>query len=60
MPYQGLVVLIILVADAWAIVNISKSTGDTGKKFLWAITVILLPVIGLFAWFFVGPRIGRT
>jgi hypothetical protein len=60
MPYQGLVVLIILVADVWAIVNIYKSTGDTGKKFLWTITVLLLPVIGLFAWIFVGPRIGRT
>jgi len=59
MQYQGIVGLIILVADVWAIVNIFQSSADTGKKFLWIITVILLPVIGLILWYFLGPRTGR-
>ena len=60
MQYQGLVGLLILVADVWAIVNIFQSSADTGKKFLWIITVILLPVIGLILWNFIGPRTGRA
>jgi len=60
MQYQGLVGLLVLVADVWAIVNIFQSSADTGKKFLWIITVILLPVIGLILWYFLGPRTGRA
>jgi len=51
---------IILVADLWMIVNIFQSSADTGKKFLWTVTVLLLPVIGFIAWYFIGPRTGRA
>ncbi len=60
MQYQGLLGLLILVADVWAIVNIFQSGADTGKKFLWIIAVILLPVLGLILWYFIGPRHGRA
>jgi Phospholipase_D-nuclease N-terminal len=58
--YQGLFGLLVLIADVWAIVNILQSSADTGKKFLWVIAVILLPVIGLILWYFFGPRTGRA
>jgi len=60
MQYQGIVGLLVLVADVWAIVNIFQSSDDTGKKFVWIITVILLPVIGLILWYFLGPRTGKA
>lgn len=60
MQYQGIVGLLVLVADVWAIVNIFQSSADTGKKFLWIIAVILLPVIGLILWYFLGPRPGMA
>ncbi len=60
MQYQGIVGLLVLVADVWAIVNIFQSSVDTGKKFVWIITVILLPVIGLILWYFLGPRTGKA
>jgi len=60
MQYQGVIGLIVLVADVWAIINILQSSADTGKKFLWVITVILLPVLGLILWYFLGPRPGKA
>jgi Phospholipase_D-nuclease N-terminal len=60
MRYQGLYGLIVLVADVWAIVNIFQSSADTGRKVLWTVLVILLPVLGFILWFFLGPKSGRA
>jgi hypothetical protein len=56
----GLLGLIILIADIWAIINIIKSASSTGTKMLWVLLILVLPVIGLLIWFFMGPRTGRT
>ncbi len=48
--------VIVFILDIWAIVDILKSTKTAGKKILWAILVILLPLIGLIAYFVVGRR----
>jgi hypothetical protein len=60
MEYRGLWGLLVLVADVWAIVNIFQSSADTGKKVLWTVLVILLPVVGLILWYFLGPRTGKA
>jgi Phospholipase_D-nuclease N-terminal len=60
MQYQGLGGLIVLVADIWAIVNIFQSSADTGKKVLWTVLVIILPVLGFILWFFLGPKTGKA
>jgi Phospholipase_D-nuclease N-terminal len=52
--------LLVLIADVWAIVNIIQSSADTGKKVLWTVVVVLLPVLGFILWFFLGPRTGRA
>ena len=59
MQYQGLFGLVVLIADVWAIVNIFQSSGDTGKKVLWTVLVILLPVLGFILWYFLGPKTGQ-
>ena len=51
--------LLVLIADIWAIVNILQSTADTGKKVLWTVLVIVLPVVGFILWYFAGPKTGR-
>ena len=56
---NGIFSFIILVADIWAIVNILQSGASTGRKVLWTVIVLLLPVVGLIAWFFLGPKSGR-
>lgn len=60
MQYQGLFGLVVLVADVWAIVNIFQSAADTGKKVLWTVLVIILPVLGFILWYFLGPKTGKT
>jgi len=52
----GILGLVILIADVWAIVNIFKSRTETGTKVLWIVLVLVLPVLGVIIWFFAGPR----
>jgi len=60
MEVGGILGLLILIADVWAIVNIAQSGATTGKKVLWIVLVLVLPVLGLILWFLLGPRTGRT
>jgi hypothetical protein len=60
MQYQGLFGLVVLVADVWAIVNVFQSSADTGRKVIWTVLVILLPVLGFILWYFLGPKTGRA
>ena len=54
--YNSLLGLLILAADIWAIINIFQSSVSNEKKLIWTIAVVLLPVLGLVLWFFLGPR----
>ncbi len=58
--YNGLWGLLILAGDIWAIINISQSSATNGKKLLWILLVLLLPLLGLILWFFLGPRDGKA
>ncbi len=55
----GLIGLLILAADIWAIVNVVQSGTSTGAKVLWIVVILVLPVIGLIVWLLAGPR-GRA
>ena len=54
--FNGLVGLIILVLDIWAIINVIKSSAGTGAKVIWVLLIIFLPVLGLIFWAIAGPR----
>ncbi|MFK3776261.1 PLDc N-terminal domain-containing protein [Pseudomonas xanthosomatis] len=54
--FNGLVGLIILALDIWAILNVLKSSAEIGIKVLWILLIILLPVLGLIIWAVAGPR----
>jgi len=58
--YNGLWGLLILAGDIWAIISILQSSASNEKKLIWVIAVVLLPVIGLVLWYFLGPRNGRA
>jgi hypothetical protein len=53
---SGLWGLMILVGDVVAIVNIFQSPCSNEKKLIWIIAVVLLPLLGLILWYFLGPR----
>ena len=58
--YNSIWGLLVLAGDIWAIINIFQSAASTGKKVIWIILVLLLPLLGLILWYFMGPREGRT
>jgi len=53
---SSLLSLLILIADIWAIINIIQSGAANETKALWVVLVVLLPLLGLILWFFLGPR----
>lgn len=52
----GIVALIVLILDLIAIVDILKSSADTGNKALWIVLILILPVIGMVLYFLLGNR----
>ena len=58
--YNGLAGLLVLIADIWAIINIFQSSASNEKKLIWIVAVVLLPVLGLILWYFLGPRGSRA
>ena len=54
--YGGLLGVLILAGDIWAIINIFQSSASNEKKLIWILAVVLLPLLGLILWFFLGPR----
>ena len=54
----GLFGLLILIADIYAVVKTIQSNASTGSKVLWIVIVLVLPVVGLIAWFLFGPKGG--
>lgn len=60
MEFGGILGLIILIADVWAIVNIFGSSATTGSKVIWILAILLLPVLGLILWLIFGPRSGAA
>ena len=52
----GIFGLLILAIDVWAIVTIIQSGGGAGRKALWIVLILLLPVVGVILWFLLGPR----
>jgi succinate dehydrogenase/fumarate reductase cytochrome b subunit len=58
--YNGLWGLLVLAGDIWAIINIFQSSVSNEKKLIWIIAVVLLPLLGLILWYFLGPRDGKA
>lgn len=56
MEIGGLLGLVVLVLDVWAIVKTIQSSASTGSKVLWIVVVLLLPVVGLILWWLMGPK----
>jgi len=52
---SGIGGLILLIANIYAIVMVIQSREKTGMKVLWVVLILILPLIGLVAWFFAGP-----
>lgn len=56
----GLLGLLILIADVWAIINVIQSGIGNGAKLLWVLAILLLPLLGFIIWLIAGPRGSRA
>ena len=56
----GLLGLIVLALDIWAIVSVVGSSASTGAKVLWILLILVLPLLGLLLWMIAGPRPARV
>ena len=57
---NGLIALIVLGLDIWAIVNVLQSSASPANKAVWILLIAVLPVVGLILWLLMGPRNGRA
>lgn len=53
---SAILVIALLVLDIWAIIHIAQSAAEPIKKALWIVGVLIFPLFGFLAWFFLGPR----
>ena len=56
----GILFLLLLSLDIWAIFNILHSAAANRAKLTWTAVVVLLPLLGLIVWYYRGPRIGKA
>lgn len=52
----GLLGLLILIADIYAIYKILTSGASTAAKLIWTLVILFLPVLGFIAWLIAGPK----
>ena len=55
-PYSGLLGLIILFLDIYAIIKVVQSMASPGMKALWIVLILFLPILGLIIWWLFGPK----
>lgn len=56
----GILGLIILIANIYAIYQVITSGASGLAKIIWTVAILILPVLGLIAWLIAGPRGGSV
>ena len=56
----GILGLIILIANIYAIYQVITSGASGLAKIIWTVAILSLPVLGLIAWLIAGPRGGSV
>ena len=52
----GLLGLLVLIADIYAIYRVLTSGASGLAKLIWTLVILILPVLGFIAWLIAGPR----
>ena len=56
----GILGLIILIADIYAIIKVLGSSASTLSKLLWIVGIVIFPVLGFIVWLIAGPKGGAV
>lgn len=54
--WSTVLALVVLIADILAIVQVWRSRIEAGRKIIWSLVIVLLPVVGLVMWFMAAGR----
>lgn len=54
--FSGIGGIILFALDIWAIASVINSNAERSSKIVWTLVIAFLPVIGLIAWWFMGPK----
>ncbi len=52
---ETIIGLIFLALCVYAVVQIVQSSAETVMKIIWVLFVLVMPLIGLIAWYLLGP-----
>ena len=58
--WSTLLALIVLVVDVIAIVQVWRTRIEIGRKIIWSLVIVLLPVVGLMMWFIAAGHLGKV
>ena len=59
MDTPALTAVAIVALDLLATLSVLGSTVSTGRKALWIVVILLLPLLGFLVWLAMGPRFKR-
>lgn len=48
---SSILAVLVLILDVVAIVQVMRTRIETGRKIIWSLVIVLLPVVGLIMWF---------
>ena len=51
----GIIGLLVLIADIYAVLKIAQSGVSDGRKALWIALVVVFPIGGVVIWYLLGP-----
>ncbi|MEP0321195.1 PLD nuclease N-terminal domain-containing protein [Bauldia litoralis] len=54
----GIVGLVVVILDVYAIYKTLTSGADTTAKLLWTLGILIFPVVGFIVWLVAGPKGG--
>ncbi|NKQ10791.1 PLDc N-terminal domain-containing protein [Pseudomonas sp. SST3] len=58
--WSALLALIVLVSDVVAIVQVWRTRIEVGRKIIWSLVIVLLPVVGLIMWFIAAGHFAKV
>ncbi len=60
MEITGLGGLVLLGLDIWAVVSVLGASVSPGRKAIWILLILILPLLGFVIWLLAGPRAARV
>ncbi|MEO1090164.1 MAG: PLDc N-terminal domain-containing protein [Pseudomonadota bacterium] len=55
----GLFGIVVLLTTIYALLHVFSSTSTIFAKSLWAVGILVFPIVGFLVWLVVGPRAPR-